>query len=51
MYATVTITLPISLAEKIEKERGKVPRSKYISRLLETADQVPQTIMIGRGEE
>lgn len=36
-YEIVSLSLPVNLRKKIDSERGDVPRSRYILRILEKA--------------
>lgn len=43
MNVNLTISLPASIASRIETDRGDLPRSKFITKLLERAySQEPQ---------
>jgi hypothetical protein len=37
MKANITISLPMQVAERIENQRGSLPRSAFISSILESA--------------
>jgi hypothetical protein len=36
-FVRITTSIPESIAKKIDRERGDIPRSKYIARILERA--------------
>lgn len=38
----VGITFPIELLERIDKERGEIPRTKYVLRILEKHYEMPK---------